>query len=136
MGCTIFAKIVGSVLVGLSNTAFIEKSVSLSDHAKAYSEMSIVVKTTQHGSLFFAATSSPFYRSRINLYDALFDSMHVFAYDLLKNTTFLYLVVVVVACCAHIPSCHRTALDAKYWTIRTLFIAVTTLRDLEESAPA
>ena len=38
-------------------------------------------------------------------------------------------------CSAYLSSCHRTASDAKYWTIRALFIAVITLW-LEESAPA
>ena len=33
------------------------------------------------------------------------------------------------------PHCHRTASDTNYWTIRTLFIAMTTLR-MEESTPA
>ena len=37
--------------------------------------------------------------------------------------------------CAYLFSCHRTASDAKYWTIRTLIITMTTSW-LEESAPA
>ena len=38
-------------------------------------------------------------------------------------------------CRAYISSCHEIASDAKYWTIRALFIAMTT-SCLEESAPA
>ena len=38
-------------------------------------------------------------------------------------------------CSAYLSSCHQIASDAKYWTIRALFIAMTT-SCLEESAPA
>ena len=38
-------------------------------------------------------------------------------------------------CCAYLSSRHRTASGANCWTIRTLFIALTT-SCLEESAPA
>ena len=42
--------------------------------------------------------------------------------------------ILFCCCCAYLSYCHQTASDAKYWTIRALFIAVTTSR-LEESAP-
>ena len=38
-------------------------------------------------------------------------------------------------CSAYLSFCHQIASDAKYWTIRALFIAMTT-SCLEESAPA
>ena len=38
-------------------------------------------------------------------------------------------------CGTYLSSCHQIASDAKYWTIRALFIAMTT-SCLEESAPA
>ena len=45
------------------------------------------------------------------------------------------LVKIVVAQCAYLSSCHRTVSDANCWTLRTLFISMTTPR-LEEFSPA
>ena len=38
-------------------------------------------------------------------------------------------------CCAYLFSCHRTASDANYWRVRTLFITII-ISWLEKSAPA